>query len=126
MAYQCNDNYDLFVEYIEKMFSLIEESCSTNVIVLGDFNAAVNSTFENELIVMCDAYQLIISDYRKYGRNSGQHTYVSDAHNSTSWLDHVICSQDVHLKLHSIDILDQLPSFNHLPLSFIFDSTSSR
>ena len=39
MPYQCNDNYDLF-----------EESCSTNVIVLGDFNDAVKSTFENKLI----------------------------------------------------------------------------
>ena len=100
-------------------------SCSTNVIVLGDFNAAVNSTFENELIAMCDIYQLVISDYRKYGRNSGQHTYVSDAHNSISWLDHVICSQDMHLKLHSIDISDQLPSSDHLPLSFILDSNHS-
>ena len=74
---------------------------------------------------MCDIYQLVISDYRKYGRNSGQHTYVSDAHNSISWLDHVICSQDMHLKLHSIDISDQLPSSDHLPLSFILDSNHS-
>ena len=65
---------------------------------------------------MFDTYQLNISYYRKYGRNSGQHTHVSDAHNSSSWLDHVICSQDVNLKLHSIDILDQLPSSHHLPL----------
>ena len=50
MPYQCNDNYDLFVEYIGKISSLIEESCSTNVIVLGDFNDAVKSTFENKLI----------------------------------------------------------------------------
>ena len=57
MPYQCNDNYDLFVEYIGKISSIIKESCSTNVIVLGDFNAAVNSTFEkNELTAMCDIY----------------------------------------------------------------------
>ena len=49
--YQCNDNYDLFIEYIGKIYSVIEDSCSTNVIVLSDFNAAVNSTFENELII---------------------------------------------------------------------------
>ena len=56
MPYQCNDNYDLFVEYIGKISSLIEETYSTNVIVPGDFNAAVNSTFEYELNAVCDIY----------------------------------------------------------------------
>ena len=42
MPYQCDDNYDLFVEYIGKILSLIEESATSNLIVLGDFNAAVD------------------------------------------------------------------------------------
>ena len=37
----------------------------------------------------------------------------------------MICSQDVHLKFHSIDILDQLPSSDHLLFSFILDSNHS-
>ena len=43
----------------------------------------------------CDTLNLTISDYLIFGRFSGQFTHVSDAHNTTSWLDHVICSQDV-------------------------------
>ena len=43
MPYQCDDNYDLFVEYIEKISSIIEESVTSNSIVLGDFNAAVDT-----------------------------------------------------------------------------------
>ena len=50
---------------------------------------------------------------------------VSDAHETTSWLDHVLCSQDMQTKLHSIAILDMLPSSDHVPLSFVFDFNSS-
>ena len=41
--YQCDDNYDLFVNYIGKISSIIEESVTSILIVLGDFNAAVDS-----------------------------------------------------------------------------------
>ena len=89
------------------------------MIVLGDFNAAVDSVFESELSEMCKTYQLVVSDYTVYGRDSGQYTYVSDAHCTTSWLYHVLCSQDIQSKLKVIDILDKLPS--HLPLSVLID-----
>ena len=45
MPYQCDDNYDLFVEYIGNISFLIEESAASNLIVLGDFNAAVGTVF---------------------------------------------------------------------------------
>ena len=116
MPYQCDDNYDLFVEYIGKISSIIEESVTSNLIVLGDFIAAVDSVFESELLEMCKTYQLVVSDYAVYGRDSGQYTYVSDAHCTTSWLDHVLCSQDIQSKLKVIE-----PSSDHLPLSAIID-----
>ena len=56
MPYQCDDNYDLFVEYIGKISSIIEESVTSSLIVLGDFNAAVDSVFESELLEMCKTY----------------------------------------------------------------------
>ena len=90
MPYQCDDNYDLYVEYIGKISSLIEDSVTSNLIVLGDFNAAVNTLFESELVNMCNTHQLVVSDYKAYGRDSGQFTCVSDAHFTTSWLDHVL------------------------------------
>ena len=52
MPYQCDNNYDLFVEYIGKISSRIEESVTSNVIILGDFNAAVDTVFEFELLEM--------------------------------------------------------------------------
>ena len=116
MPYQCLDNQELYMDYIGKICVIVEYSSTSNVIVLGDFNADVNTLFESELIAMCDTLNLTISGYLIFGRFSGQFTHVSDAHNTTSWLDHVICSQDIKRKLVFIDILDRLPSSDHLPL----------
>ena len=66
---------------------------------------------------MCRTLNLIISDYNVYGRESGEYTYVSDAHNTTSWLDHVLCSHDMNTKLSSLRILNKFPSSDHLPMS---------
>ena len=119
MPYKCPDNQELYMEYIGKISALVEDSSTSNVILLGDFNAGINTLFETEL--MCDSLDLLISDYKIFGRFSGQFTYVSDAHNTTSWLDHIFCSHDVQRKLVSIDILDRLPSSDHLPLCVLLD-----
>ena len=100
------------MECIGKLSATIKDSDMYNFIILGDFNSAVDTSFESELLEFCPAYELIISEYQRYGRGSGQFTYVSDAHNSTFWLDHIICSR-VHSNIKSIKILDKLPSFDH-------------
>ena len=84
--------------------------------ILCDFNAAVGTTFEVELLEMCRSLNLLISDYNVYGRDSEQYTYLSDAHYTTSWLDHILCSHDMNVKLKSLGILDKLPSSDHLPM----------
>ena len=84
---------------LAKISSIIEESVTSNVIILGDFNAAVDTVFESELLEMCKSHQLFVSDYAVLGRDSGQYTYVSDAHCTISWLDHMLCSQDIQRKL---------------------------
>ena len=92
LPYQCPDNYDLYVEYLGKLSAIIEDYESSKVGIIGDFNAAVGTTFEGELLEVCTHHELIISDYEHFGRNSSQFTFVSDAHSTTSWLDHIICS----------------------------------
>ena len=75
---------ELFMECIGKLSATIVDFNMCNFIILGDFNSAVDTPFESELVEFCSSYDLIISDYYRYGRDSGQFTYVSDAHNSTS------------------------------------------
>ena len=95
MPYQCPDNKELYMEYICKISAIVEDSSTRNVILLGDFNADVNTLFETELIEMCDSLDILTSNYKTFRRFSGQFTHVNDAHNTTSWLDHIICSHDV-------------------------------
>ena len=68
MPYQCPDNLELYMEYIGKISALVEDSSTSNVILSGDFNAAINTLFETELIEMCDSLDLLISDYKIFGR----------------------------------------------------------
>ena len=122
MPFQHDYNYAMFMECIGKISASIEESDISNFIILGDFNAAVDTAFESELLEFCTSYDLsIISDYEFYGRDSGQFTYVSDAHSTTSWLDHIICSHGINSKVTSMNILDKMPSSDHLPLQAEID-----
>ena len=116
LPYQCPDNYDLYAEYLGKISAIVEDCHSTKIAIIGDFNAAVGTTFEDELLELCTHHKLIIADYEKYGRTSNQFTYVSNAHSSTSWLDHIICSFDFYSIISDLFILDKLPSSDHLPL----------
>ena len=75
-----------------KISDIVEESPITHVCVLGDFNAGVGTLFENELLELCGKHSLPMSDYSILGRSSGTFTYISVAHITTSWLDHVLCT----------------------------------
>ena len=68
------------------------------------------------MLEVCNHHELIISDYKHFGRNSRQFTFVSDAHSTTSWLDHIICSFNLFSILSDVCILDKLPSSDHLPI----------
>ena len=119
LPYQSSDNYEEYCNYLGKIASIIEEKDSSKIVIAGDFNAAVNSRFETELLDICDNFDLVIYDYEVFGRTSGTFTYVSDAHNSTSWLDHFICSHGVQSLVTDIHIIDKLPSSDHLPVGLV-------
>ena len=99
-----------------------DQLCTNNIVILGDFNAALNSVLEGELLEICSTFDLVISDYGTIGRTSGQFTHVGDAHGTTSWLDQVICSSDMQNNVVSIEILEKsLGSDHYLALSVTFD-----
>ena len=43
MPYHCDNNYELFMEYVWKLSALIEESPTSNVAILDDFNAGIDT-----------------------------------------------------------------------------------
>ena len=52
---------------------------------------------------------------------------MSDVHTTTSWLDHFICSYDLHARIVEMQILEKSPSSNHLPVyvNFMLDIGST-
>ena len=58
-----------------------------------------------------------MSDIHILGRDSSAFTYVSDAHNTCSWLDHFVCSHSMHQYITELKILDTFPSSDHLPVN---------
>ena len=125
MPYQCDENYSDYLDYLGKIVAILDTCPTRNVCVVGDFNANVNSKFEKDLLSICEQASLVVSDYMHLGRDSGCFTYVSDAHSTTSWLDHYICSHDLHTAITCISVLDKLPCSDHLPLRACFSMNVS-
>ena len=82
----------------------MEDCHPTKITLIGDFNEAVGTIFEEELLKLCTHHKLNIADYNKYGRRSNQFTY-----GTTSWLDHIICSFDFYSNISNL-----FPSSDHL------------
>jgi exonuclease III len=120
LPYQCPDNHDSYLHYIGQIKAIIDSANTNTIGIVGDFNADVNSTFEQELLDMCESEQLQFIDYKYLGRLSDNFTYVSNAHNSTSWLDHILGSHSLLQAMDCVNILSKLPNSDHLPLSATF------
>ena len=67
-------------------------------------------------MTFCTDGEFIISDYAYFGRDFDKYTYVSDSHGTTSWLDHLICSHDLHSNIVEMKILEKNPCSDHLPI----------
>ena len=95
LPYDDGTNMDMFQSYLTKIDSIICEtpySCA-----IGDFNANLargNHRFGNELTKFCNEENLIMSD--KVLGKSDYFTFVSAAHDSFVWLDHIISNHSLH------------------------------
>ena len=117
LTYFSHANYDSYMYHLGKLNAIVSDLSSTKIAFLGDFNAHINGIFYKELVNFCQNMNLVISDSKLLGEISKTFTFVSDAHNSTSWLDHVLSSHTMHSCIDSITVLDKLPCSDHLPVS---------
>ncbi len=75
LPYECDDNYNDYMYYLGKVTFIIHESTTTNIAVVGDFNAKIGSVFEIELLVLVDANYMHVLDYEYLGHITGN-TYL--------------------------------------------------
>ena len=116
MPYECNDNYDDFCFYLDKVKCITESANTPYVFAVGDFNADIksNSVFGSELIEFCNMNDLCFID--KAMLLSDTFTYVSQSHHTTSWLDHCITTGAGKSIVSKMHIIDNIVCSDHMPL----------
>ena len=102
MPYECDENEPDYAFYLGLLKDFID-SCETNRFALiGDWNARPNSKFGELLFEFVHSNGLIASDFSLLPQNS--FTFISEAHSTTSWLDHCISSPLFHNMINSCNI----------------------
>jgi len=69
------------------------------------------NTFGGLLEDFCMENDFIISDYALLPQDT--FTYISDAHNTTSWTDHFVSSFSVHQAMFNMDVLTECIIYDH-------------
>jgi len=82
---------------------------------VGDLTACPNNNFVELLSQFCLEHELKISD--KIILPVDSFTYVSDAHGTCSWLDHVVSSKSAHDAIQNIEIVHQFIFSDHRPVA---------
>ena len=119
-----NNSIEQLTKYREIIASLsryIELLQDSSVVVLGDLNADPKpSRFWREIQDFCSQYEFYIADL---SLPSDSFTYLSAAHDTFSWLDHVLVSRSdmiCHIRiLHYLCIVDHFP----LSIDIKFEAT---
>jgi exonuclease III len=118
------DNFDEYVSYLGKIHSIVDEAQTSNVYIVGDWNANLlkNSVHGSELINFCAEYEYIISDANLLEPDT--YTYVSEAYAGvTSWLDHCVSSVSAHGAIFNMSVSHDFVTSDHLPLLFSINVT---
>ena len=109
-------HYDDYCFYLSKLQCIIDSASTPYIFIFGDFNADIQSTsvFGAELIDFCDNNNLCFIDKDKLLPDS--FTFVSQAHGTTSWLDHCITTASGKSITSNISIIDNIVCSDHFPL----------
>ena len=121
--YESHNNFDEFMNYLGKVYSIIHMADTPYVLVMGDMDANTYmysernrvSVFGEELVKFCNEYSLILSDVSKLGCSENIYTHYSDAHHSVSWRDHCISTVNAHRLINYVHISDTVIVSDHLP-----------
>ena len=113
------ENHDDFQDYLGKINAIILESGCSHVIIPGDWNARNDRVEFQWLRDFCFDSDLVMTDVNRLPDDS--FTYVSDSHQTTSWIDHVIMSTNADKVCVDMSILYDVLISDHRPISFTMD-----
>jgi len=108
LPYCSEDNTDEFLYYLSRIDSLISDYNSPYIIALGDYNAHVSQSghhghkFGEHFLHFCQEENITLSDVALLPDDT--YTYLSDAHSSMSWIDHLVSTASAHSLIKDINI----------------------
>ena len=121
MPYCYSGNLDLFLSCLSEIDTIISSASTPYVYFMGDFNSDVHKDhhlFGAELKSFCNDVNIVISDTEWL---HDCYTFLSSAHNTVSWLDHVICTNSAHHLLIDFEVLYDKVTSDHFPMSVVID-----
>ena len=114
------ESLDNYMQILAEISAIIQNGSTQEVVIMGDFNADFKRRFAQKLRTFANENELHISDGILPGFDSYFYTYISEAHSSVPWLDHVVCTGTSNRKIVSCSILDGLAVRDHMPLNIIY------
>ena len=98
---------------------LVQEKNINNVIIVGDFNADPHKgRFWRDLLSFRTSLSLDCVDLKL---DNDSFTYLCPAKNSTSWLDHILCTSHLTKYFSNVFVDFKYAIFDHFPLCFDFN-----
>ncbi len=110
------DGLEEYIHHLGVINSIVQDASTSEVLVLGDYNADFGKRFGQELQDFAADHMLVVSD-KVMCDNDSFYTYLSESHNTTSWLDHVLCTGTSHNNIRSCNALHDVAFSDHIPLS---------
>ncbi|CAF2129717.1 unnamed protein product [Rotaria magnacalcarata] len=96
--------------------TLIGEANNSSIILMGDFNADLNKGRFGKLLKSFVIERNL--QFADLGLPLDSFTYLSPGHDTTSWIDHIISSEDMRHKISNLNIEYALCLYDHFPISF--------
>ena len=113
LPYFSMDNYDNYLHYVGEISSITEDYDHNDVLVIGDFNAEVDSLFYHEWDNFCETDGMVFVDVEKLPGDS--YTHVNNGSLTRSWLDHCLSSSSASRCIENIEILYDYFLSDHHP-----------
>ena len=110
------ENHDCFQDYLGKVNAIIVDSGCSHVIIPGDWNARKDRVEFQWLRNFCSDLDLVMSDMNRLPDDT--FTYISDSHQTVSWIDHVIMSTTADRVCVDMRVIYDLIISDHRPISF--------
>ena len=114
LPYFSNENYDEYLAYVGTISSIIENHDHNDIIVIGDFNADINSVFYNEWHTLQETAGMSFVDCVRLPASS--YTHINNGSLARKWLDHCLVTDTVSRCIEDVKIIYDDFLSDHLPL----------